>query len=470
MVLLVLGAFMLLSAGISYVSNVDSACAPLLMSSMLTLLMGFFPLIFVPRSDRISQKEGYCIVVGSWIVASFVGMFPYLMWGGEFGLVNAWFESVSGFTTTGASILNDIEDLPRGLHFWRMSTCWIGGIGVIMFALVILPAIGRSKMMLTNVELSSLSKDNFNYRTMTVVKIIFSVYVGLTIIATLLLKLSGMCWFDAVCHAMSASSTCGFSTKNASIGFFDSALIEAVLVCIIVLSGIHFGIIYNTLSGKKNNMFRSEVTRTYFMVIASVSLLIAISLWAADIYPTLGASLRSALFHTASLITTTGFATADCNSWTSFAILILIFCSMVCACAGSTAGGLKMDRLVLAFKTLRTRLRAQQHPTAVFRTKIDGIPQDREILNGVMVYIVAFMLLVMGGTFFNTLFGADLLTGFSAAVACVSNVGPGFGEVGTMDNYSLMPVITKLNLTLLMLLGRLEIFGLIQLFFIRWWR
>ena len=470
MVLLVLGAFMLLAAGISYVSNVDSAYSPLLMSSLLTLLMGVFPLIFVPRSDRISQKEGYCIVVGSWVLACFVGMFPYLMWGGEFNLVNAWFESVSGFTTTGASILNDIEDLPRGLLFWRMSTCWVGGIGVIMFALVILPSIGRSKMMLTNVELSSLAKDNFNYRTMTLVKIILSVYVGMTVAFTLLLKLGGMCWFDAVCHAMSASSTCGFSTKNASIGFFNSSLIEIIIVLNVVLSGVHFGVIYNTFTGKRNNMFRSEITRTYFMVIAVASVLIALSLWMADIYPTLGASLRSALFHTASLITTTGFATTDCNTWTSFAILILIFCSIVCACAGSTTGGLKIDRLVLAFETLRTRLRVQQHPTAVFRTKIDGMPQDREIINGVMAYIVAFLLLVLGGTFFNTLFGADLLTGFSSAVSCVSNVGPGFGSVGTMDNYSLMPVITKLNLTLLMLLGRLEIFGLIQLFFIRWWR
>ena len=162
LVLLVLAAFMLGSAAISYVSDVDSSYWPLMMSSLLTLLLGCFPLIFVPSPDRISQKEAYCIVVGSWVVASVVGMFPYLMWGGEFTPINAWFESVSGFTTTGASILNDIERLPRGLHFWRMSTCWIGGIGVIMFALVILPSIGKSKMMLSNFELSSLAKDNFS--------------------------------------------------------------------------------------------------------------------------------------------------------------------------------------------------------------------------------------------------------------------------------------------------------------------
>ena len=471
MVLLVLAAFMLVSAGISYVSGVDSAYTPLIMSSLLTLLIGCFPLIFVPRSDHISQKEGYCIVVGAWIVSSIVGMFPYLMWGGEFTPINAWFESVSGFTTTGASILNNIEALPRGLLFWRMVTSWVGGIGVVMFALVILPSIGKSKMMLSHFELSSLAKDNFNlYRTPTVVRIILSVYIGLTIVSLLVLKLCGMNWFDAVCHAMSACSTCGFSTKNLSIGWFNSATIEMVLVVIMIISGIHFGLIFATLTRKRNNIFRSETTRTYFSVIAISALIIGISLWAADIYPSLFGSLRSALFHTVSLITTTGFATTDCNTWTSVAILILMFCSFVCACAGSTSGGLKMDRLLVAVKMLRNRLRSQQHPNAIFRTKVDGIPQDKEMLNGVMVYIVAYMLLILIGAFTNTLLGADLMTGFSASIACVSNVGPGFGEVGTMDNYSLLPALMKFNLTALMLFGRLEIFGLIQLFFIRWWR
>ena len=471
MVLLVLAAFMLASAGISYMSGVDSAYTPLVMSSLLTLLMGCFPLIFVPRTDRISQKEAYCIVVGAWVVASVVGMFPYLMWGGEFTPINAWFESVSGFTTTGASILNDIEALPRGLLFWRMSTSWIGGIGVVMFALVILPSIGKSKMMLSHFELSSLAKDNFNlYRTPTVVRIILSVYIGLTIASTLILKLCGMNWFDALCHAMSACGTCGFSTKNLSIGWFNSPLIEMVLVVIMAVAGIHFGLIFATLTRKKNNIFRSEITRAYFSVIAVSALLIGISIWVADVYPSLWTSLRSALFHTVSLITTTGFATADCNTWTSFAMLILIFCSIVCACAGSTSGGLKMDRLWLAIKMLRNRLRSQQHPNAIIRTKVDGIPQDKEMLNGVMVYIVAYMLLILAGAFINTMLGADIITGFSSSIACVSNVGPGFGEVGTMDNYSFMPAVMKFNLTALMLFGRLEIFGLIQLFFIRWWR
>ena len=470
-VLLVLAAFMLMSAGISYASDVDSAYTPLVMSSLLTLLLGCFPLIFVPRTDRISQKEGYCIVVGSWIVASIVGMFPYLMWGGEFTFINAWFESVSGFTTTGASILNDIEALPRGLLFWRMATSWIGGIGVVMFALVILPSIGKSKMMLSHFELSSLAKDNFNsYRTPTVVRIVLSVYVGLTIVSILVLKLCGMTWFDALCHAMSACGTCGFSTKNLSIGWFNSSLIEMVLVVIMAISGIHFGLIFATLTRKNNNIFRSEITRTYFGVICFTTLVIGCSLWIADVYPSIFESMRKALFHTVSFITTSGFATADCNTWTSVAILLLTFCSIVCACAGSTSGGLKMDRLLLSVKTLRNRLRQQQHPNAIIRTKVDGVPQDKDMLNGVMVFIVAYMMLILAGSFINALLGADLTTAFSAAVACVGNVGPGFGEVGTLDKYSFMPSIMKLNLTALMLFGRLEIYSLLIMFSIWKWR
>ena len=470
MVLVFLAAFMLASAGVSLFNDHDSAFYPLLLSSFLTATLGLFPLIFVERAEEIKTKEGYAIVVGSWLVACVVGTIPYLIWGGEFTIVNAWFESVSGFTTTGASILNDIEFLPRGMLFWRSATTWIGGIGVVMFALVILPSLGRSRQLLYNVELSTIAKDNFHYRSREIMRILVFVYVGLTLVTTVLLKLSGMCWFDALCQAMSACSTCGFGTKNTSIAFFNSGLIEFILILAMCISGLHFGLIYATITGKQNNVFRSEVSRVYFSIIGVSSVLIAISLWLADIYPTLWLSLRSSLFHTVSMFTTSGFSTVDCNTWTSFAILILIFCSIICGCAGSTSGGLKVDRFLVAAKMIRTRLRAQRHPDAIFRTKIDGVVQDEGMMGTVMVYIVTFMLLILAGTFINTLLGVDLMTGFSAALACTSNVGPGFGEVGTMSNYSLMPALMKLNSTFLMLLGRLEIFGLIQLFFIRWWR
>ena len=236
------------------------------------------------------------------------------------------------------------------------------------------------------------------------------------------------------------------------------------------LAGVHFGVIYATVSGRPNNLFRSEITRFYFAVIAIASVAAAISLCVEKVYPSFLTSLRYAAFHVVSYISTTGLATDDCNTWTAFSIMILIFCSIVCACAGSTAGGMKMDRLVLAIKMIRNRLRSQQHPNAIFRTKVDGLPQDSDMLNSVMVFAVAYMMIIVIGTLINTMLGCDLMTGFSACVACMGNVGPGFGDVGSMDNYSSMSGAMKMNATLLMLLGRLEIFGLIQLFFIRWWR
>jgi len=469
-VMLFFAAFMLCSAGIAWVSGPDSSFYPLLLSALLTALLGAFPLIFVGRQEQINSKEGYCIVVGSWLVACIVGMFPYLMWGGEFSLINAWFESVSGLTTTGATILRDVEALPRGLSFWRMSSTWIGGIGVVMFALLILPSMGRSKKMLSNVELSSMAKDDYHYRTQRIVQILLVVYCGLTLSALLLLKMAGMNWFDALAHAMSAAATSGFGTKNLSIAYFDSPLIESILIGEMALAGIHFGLIYATVTGRSNNILRSEVARSYLVFLLAGTLLIALSLWLAGLYPDLLTSFRFAAFQFVSLVTTSGFATADTTLWTSFSIILLIFGSIVCACAGSTSGGIKMNRLLLAVKMLRARLKLQQHPNAIIRVRVDGVLQEDETVHTAMIFIVTYMLLILLGTLFNTLFGADLETGFTAAVACIGNVGPGFGEVGSMSNYAELPAVLKFSSSALMLLGRLEIFGLIQLFFIKWWR
>lgn len=470
MVMLFIASFMLLSAGISYVSGMDSAFYPLLLSGLLTALLGAFPLIFVEKKVQLSSKEGFGVVVGSWLVACVVGMFPYLIWGGEFNLINAWFESVSGFTTTGATILDDIEALPRGMLFWRMSSTWIGGMGVVMFALLILPSMGRSRMTLSSVELSTLAKENYHYRTQMIVQILLVVYLGLTALSTLSLKLAGMNWFDALCHGMSASATSGFSTKNASIGFYNNPAIELILATTVIISGIHFGLIYATVVGKRSNLFRSEVTRYYLAIIAAASLFVAVSLYAADLYPTFVQSLRHAFFQVSTLITTTGFATADTNTWTSFAILLLIFVSLVCASSGSTSGGIKVNRLVLAVKMFGARMKQQRHPNAIIRIKMDGVIQENDVLHTVAVFIVAYLGLIFVGSVVGALFGLDLLTAFSGSLACLGNVGPGFGEVGSMDNYSAMPTVIKMTNSLLMLFGRLEIFGVIQLCMIKWWK
>ncbi len=470
MVMLFIATFMLAAMGISYLNGMDSAFYPLLLSALLTALLGAFPQIFVDKKGQLSTKEGFAVVVGSWLVACVVGMFPYLIWGGEFNLINAWFESVSGFTTTGATILDDVEALPRGLQFWRFSSTWIGGMGVVMFALVILPSMGRSRMMLSNVEMSSLAKENFHYRTQIIVQILLVVYLGLTLLSTLSLKMAGMNWFDALCHGMSASATSGFSTKNSSLAFFNSPMMETILIVTMATAGTHFGVIYATVTGKRNNIFRSEVTRHYLAILVGISLLVAIALFTGGHYHTFTASFRHAIFQVTSLITTSGFATADTTIWPPFAIIMLIFCSIVCACSGSTTGGIKINRLVLAVKMMKARLKQQRHPNAILRIRLDGAVQENDTLYTVMVFIVAYIMLILIGSLIGTIFGLDLMTAFTGAVACMGNIGPGFGEVGSMSNFSTMPVVMKGVDSLLMLFGRLEIFGLIQLFMMKWWK
>ena len=470
MVLQFIAAFMLLSAIVSMVNDYDSAFYPLLLSSFLTSLLGFFPLIFAQKAEDIKIKEGYAIVVGSWLVACIVGTFPYLIWGGEFTPINAWFESVSGFTTTGSSILNDIEFLPRGMLFWRAASAWIGGVGVVMFALVILPSMGRSRHMLSNVELSTIAKDNFHYRSRVIIRILTMVYVGLTAITTLSLKLAGMTWFDATTQAMSACATCGFSTKNLSIGFWDSPLIEGILIVAMTLAAIHFGILYATMTGRKNNIFRSEVVRAFIGMMTIFALAMSFSLLAEGVYDNWGESIRHSAFQVVSITTTSGFATADTNTWTPLAVILLILLSVVCGCAGSTSGGMKVDRVLIATKVIRNRMKIQLHPNAVIRTKIDGAVQDEGVQNLVMTFIVAYIMTVLLGTIVYATFGLDIISSITAAISCVSNVGPGFGEVGSMNNFAELPAVLKFNSTLLMLIGRLEIFGFIQLLFIRSWR
>ncbi len=469
-VMLFLALAMSMSAIVAYVSYHDTSFYSLLLSSLLTALLGVFPMIFVEKTSQISTKEGYSIVVGSWLLACVVTMFPYLIWGGEFSLVNAWFESVSGLTTTGASILTNVEALPRGLLFWRMASTWIGGIGVIMFALVILPSIGRSKMTLSNVELSQMAKDNYKYRTQIIVQIILVVYLGLTAVTMLSLKAAGMNWFDSVAHAMSTIATSGFGTKNTSIAYFNSPAIEWILTVAMLFAGTHFGLIFATVTGKQNNIFRSEVMRVYVGIIVICGFVIALNLFFVGGYGSFGEALRTAMFQFVSFFTTTGFATADSSVWSSFAIVILTFASISCACAGSTTGGVKVNRVLVAAKMFRNQVQQQQHPNAIFRIRIDGITQDKDVLHGVATFIVLYLSIVFVGALIGTIFGLDIMTSFSASIACLGNVGPGFGEVGSMDNYAQIPAAYKCILTFLMLLGRLEIFGLVQLFLIKWWR
>ncbi len=471
LMLLLNAGFMLVSACISFFNDFDTGFYPLLLSFLLTSVLGAFPLIFVPKGEQITTKESYGVVVGAWLAACMVGMMPYMLWGGEFNLINSWFESVSGFTTTGATILNDVEVLPAGMMFWRSATHWLGGVGVVMFALVVVPASGaQNKMKLSNMELSSMAKDNFRYKTQKILHILLVVYVGLTFLQTMLLHIVGMDWFDAVNNSFSTIATGGFSTKNLSIAYYDNVWVEIIIMFFMVVAGLHFGLIFATLTGKCNNVFRSEVSRYFLLTLLIGALIATFSLWANGVYPTFLTSLRYGLFHIVAVATTTGFATADTSVWPALAIVMIILFSMQCACAGSTSSGIKCDRILLALKAIKAQFLQIQHPNAIVWVKMNGAIQNNSVVNRAVLYIFFYLIFVVVGLIAITMFGVDLTTSFSIAVASLSNVGPGLGEVGSMSNYHMLPIGVKVISTVLMLLGRLELFGFIQLFLIKWWK
>ena len=468
--LLLESLLMFVSAIVAAVYGHDASMIPLLFSSLIVGIFGAFPQIFVRfeafSKHRITSREGYYIVVGSWLLACLFGMIPYLMYGGEFTPINALFESVSGFTTTGASILNDIESLPRGLLFWRMATSWMGGIGIVALFSLVLPS--GSGAVLTGVEVSGIARDDASTREKSLVKMMVSTYMGLSLLFFVSYKFCGMGWFDAITHAMSTVSTCGFSTKNASMAAFNSPLIEMLASLFMVLSSISFCLIYSIFTrDKQKNMFQSEVSRTYLLVLACCIFLVTANLFFSGTFSSFGECLRRAVFHVIAFVTTTGFATTDCNLWPSMSIIILMVCGTVCGCSGSTSGGMKFDRMLVGIKAVKSKLAGVANPNQISVVKVDGRPISEHRVSETKTFMILyFSVLVVGALVFSA-FGLDVTTSCTASMACIGNVGPGFGDVGTVCNYSFMPSFLKFFSTILMLLGRLELFSLFYVLGIR---
>ncbi len=444
----------------------ETSTIPLLYSALICLIFGLFPIIFVEPVQDLSFQEGISVVVVGWLITCVIGMLPYLMWGGEFSLVNAWFESVSGFTTTGSSILNDVEALPMGLLFWRSSTHWIGGIGVIMFVLLILPISQSPRLKLVHAEMSELSIFNFRQRAKRIVRVVATVYAGLTVTETVLLKLAGMSWFDAVNHAFATIATGGFSTKNLSIAAYQSVPVETIIVIFMILSGIHFGLLFNTITGKRKNIFTSRIARAYLVVLLVGIVLVTVMLFGEHLF-SFGHAFRAAVFQVVSLGTTTGFATEDTASWPPFTQLVLIYFTIQCAMVGSTSGGLKFDRLYIFFKSIGKQIRLLKHPNAVVTLKVENQPISEQMESHMMTFIVLYVFTFFCTTLILSFFGIDLFTAFSASIATIGNVGPGFGEVSSMGNFAGLPTAGKFVLTVNMLLGRLEILSVIAFLLIR---
>lgn len=462
--------FMFLSAAVSVIYDFDSAFSPLLLSGVITFTTGLFPLIFVRKHEEIHIKEGFTIIVLAWILSCLFGMLPYVLWGGEFSLINAWFESVSGYTTTGGTILQDIEALPKSLLFWRSSTHFIGGIGVVVFMLLILPMVSTFKMRLSKMEMTSLSKENYRFRTKEAIRVISTVFVGLTIASAGSFMLAGMDWFDAINHAFSVAATGGFSTRNASIGAFDSFPVELVAVIFMLLGGLHFGLMYATFTERSLKLFKSPVTKFYLGTVGVATVLVSTDLFVHGSGSGFWKTIWDSLFSVVSFISTTGFATVDNSVWPSLSILILVFLSIQCACSGSTSGGLKTDRVLIFIKSFKVQLRKQMHPSAVIPVRVGSTVVESSLVSAVNLYIIVYFLFMFIGAALLCMMGVDYMDAFSASISNLGNVGPGFGNVGSLDNFSQIPVMGKFILALQMLFGRLEIYSLVIMLTIWKWR
>ena len=456
--LLINALFMLISLGISIWNGFDSAFTPLLISFLVTFITGTFPFIFVKSNPRPTLQTGFLTIVLAWLLSFIFGMLPYVLWGGEFTLINAWFESVSGYTTTGSTILNDIEALPASLLFWRSSTHFIGGLGVVVFLLMIIPDSNQAKLKLTHLELSSLSKEGYRYKTRTTTRVMLSVYIGLALVETLLLWAAGMTPFDAVNHSLSTVATGGFSTKNLSIMYYDSALIDIIITVFMVLSGMHFGVIFAIFAKRSLKPLRNSVSRYYFGVIVLCSIVIALSLKTQGGYESWGKAILDSTFQTVSFLTTTGFGQADNAAWPLLASSILLFAGFHCACSGSTTGGIKADRILIALKAIFGDFQKRLHPSSMIRTKIGGKAISETMVSSIFLYIVLYILILFGSFTLLLICGVDISEAFSGTVASLGNVGPGIGRIGTLGNYSGFGPVVKFIFTLDMFIGRVEIF------------
>lgn len=456
--LLISALFMFISLMISIYEGMDSAFTPLLISFIITSVVGSFPFIFVRNTPPLSLKDGFITIILAWLLSFVFGMLPYLMWGGEFTIINAWFESVSGYTTTGSTILNDIEALPRSLLFWRSSTHYIGGLGVVVFLLMVMPSASPYRLKLTNMELSSLSKEGYKYNSSKVVRVITSVYLGLTVVSCLSLWAAGMPFFDAINHAFSIAATGGFSTRNLSIGYFQSDLINLVTMLLMVVSAMHFGLIYAVFATRTLKPMKNPVVLYYLSSIVIMSVIVTLSLMSEGGYASWSKALLDSSFTVVSYMTTTGFAICDNALWPVLAGMILILAGIQCGCSGSTTGGLKVDRVLVVFKALRNEIRRRLHPSSVSQVKMGGQYLPENVVSSVFMYIVIYVVVIFVSILAVMLCGSEPVEAISGVISSVGSVGPGLGDVASLDNYSLQPVMSKLIFTFDMFLGRIEIY------------
>ena len=469
-VLLFISLFMLLPTGISYFYEQPDTEA-LLKSLALTLIIGM-SLYFSTKKHRkedIKNREAFIIVTLTWIMMSFFGSLPYILSGTFQTFTDAYFESIAGFTTTGASALTDIETLPMGILLWRSMTQWIGGMGIIVFALAILPFLGTGGMQLFKAEVPEISLDKLRPRIIDTAKSLWFIYVSLTVIDAALLFTAGMSFYDAVCHAFTTLATGGFSTKNASIAAFNSPSIEYITSVFMFMAGINYSLYFYLIKGDVSKLWKSNEFRFYLGASLTATCIIMMSLWLSNNQSFLS-SFRYALFQTVSIMTTTGYATADYEKWAPLAQIILISVMFFGGMIGSTGGGIKQVRIMLMLKQGYRELYQLIHPRAMTSVKLDGKFLDKEVLGSIWGLVFLFLGVCILATAGLAATGEDIVTSATTAISAMCNVGPALGEAGPVDNYAMIPVAGKWILMFCMLTGRLEVYTVLILFIPHLWK
>ena len=465
-----LGLFMAAPLAVSFLFG-DSCTQSLLLAMAATCLLGIISFAFTrnQKEKQLSQRDGVAIVTLGWMMAGLVGALPYLLAGVIPNFTDACFESVSGFTTTGASVITDIESLPEGILLWRSLTQWLGSMGIIVLSIAILPFLGIGGMQLYKAEIPSPVVDKLKPRISETARTLWKIYLLITLVQVALLLGGGMNLFDSFCHAFCTLPTGGFSTKNASIAQYNSAYFEFVIVAFMLLAGINFSLHYRLLKGDLKIFGKDSECRVFLIVVGTFILLVTFDIYG-HVYKSLFQAFRSAAFQVSSIITTTGFVSADYEKWPDFSQLILLVSMFLGAMAGSTGGGIKIVRIVLMVKQGYQQVFRIIHPHAVTTVKLGSQPVSTDILASIWGFFFLYMGLFVVASLIMAALGLDFISALSSVAASMGNIGPGFGLVGPIRNYLEIPEAGKWVLISCMLLGRLEIYTVIVLLVPEYWR
>lgn len=463
------GLFMATCLPFSFYYKEDSA-DDILYSTIITILIGgLMVLFFRDKEDReLRKRDGYLIVTFGWLAMSLTGTIPYLLSGAIPEFTDAFFETMSGYTTTGASILTDIESLPRGILFWRSLTQWIGGMGIIVLTVAILPILGIGGMQLFVAESPGISPDKLKPRIRETAIRLWLIYVVLTGTELILLKLGGMSFFDALNHSLTTMATGGFSTKNNSIAFWDSPFIHYVIVIFMFLAGTNFTLTYFGLHGKVRKIWKNEEFRFYSISILIMSVLAGIFIFLSTDFG-VEESFRNSIFSIVTIVSTTGYVTVDYTSWNTYLTMFFFMLMFIGASAGSTAGGVKIVRHVILVKNSILELKRLLHPNAVLPVRFNKKPVTKDITFNVLAFMIIYIMVFAVGSVIMSYFGVDHTTALGSVATSMGNIGPGIGSVGPVYNFAHIPLGGKWFLSFLMLLGRLELFTVLILFTPYFW-